>query len=940
MAQFEKSCDSDAEVDEGFAFEIRTITWELPKVRFDFSVSPPPPPPFTLAVYEELVALDPRGFELVRARLEDIFPRLSDVATSSVGGSVGTSRTPYKMPAPIITKAFLASHGMARDGLGARVIESKHTGRWRPACRELFSMLDDHKLAAAGSASSAAAGNPHYSDASFESTFDRNLLLYAMLEIKNSLDKDSLDGVPYSTIGLYDSICGSGVGGHRVPVDKLDHDTYDFEAGYEIVNFAPVVMFGSLETIRSAYASNLVSCPANFAPEDLAQHVYCSMSDARSLGQTRFYLAMDANVRSHYSPFMMHRERMCRPRIEVSIEDALGNPPEFAEPLYDTPIRSKLQIDTWQVPVFDRGEENIHQRLLERSMMSWAYITSSADRSIRPGMHRLASLPVFGNVGCSALPSVDCGAPDGPELRLSQGDAALAAHQAALEARTDAYVRGRAVMMTTRCSPLISASTGVACNRAPFAAHQGNLVFVERTSCYQGDLVFVERPALYSSRYWLSRLVAPPPGPPPFSPGPPPPSPNPPAPRPPPSLPFVESQVHLMARIREVEEAACTSVYYLTTATRCDRLAVALTESVHYSQTPPPSPPPADPAALAPPTPLSPPAPALPTGVSASPIAGTRLSTHRVPLEQSRRRADLFDDGVYASASALAAARAALPTTSRNALSRCSIWQFGAPLPCVSSGPDAACIPNTRHCGSDFDNALEPTLEITLSGAPESRKRRLWALEFELPDNAELAALFFASTETTGGVGYRIEVFDQQGAEIACQKQAEAAGVSSDRKVLHVCASSNYLDAQLHALQLATRIVLTLSGTYRQIWLASVTVLEIDGASTELPPMPPRPPPLPALPPVPPSPPPATGCTSFYSQLVYATRVVKSREPCGSSAAACCAAARETGAVAFEFDDSGCCALLGSVGGGLSAPINNWAFLSATAGTYVLGWAH
>ena len=95
------------ESDEGFAFEVESISFELPSVRFNFDVSPPPPPPATLAVYEEMVAMDPHGFEMVRSRLEDIFPRLSDVSTSSMGATVGSSRARWKVTPEQITKAFL-----------------------------------------------------------------------------------------------------------------------------------------------------------------------------------------------------------------------------------------------------------------------------------------------------------------------------------------------------------------------------------------------------------------------------------------------------------------------------------------------------------------------------------------------------------------------------------------------------------------------------------------------------------------------------------------------------------------------------------------------------------------------------------------------------------------------------------------------------------------
>lgn len=75
--------------------------------------------------------MDPHGFQMVRSRLEDIFPRLSDVATSTIGASIGGFIADFEMPAAKITKAYLATHGMTPDGIGARVIQSKHTGRWR-----------------------------------------------------------------------------------------------------------------------------------------------------------------------------------------------------------------------------------------------------------------------------------------------------------------------------------------------------------------------------------------------------------------------------------------------------------------------------------------------------------------------------------------------------------------------------------------------------------------------------------------------------------------------------------------------------------------------------------------------------------------------------------------------------------------------------------------
>lgn len=51
--------------------------------------SPPPPPPAGLTLYQVLSEQDPQGFEIARAKLEELLPTLNYVATSSVGASVG-----------------------------------------------------------------------------------------------------------------------------------------------------------------------------------------------------------------------------------------------------------------------------------------------------------------------------------------------------------------------------------------------------------------------------------------------------------------------------------------------------------------------------------------------------------------------------------------------------------------------------------------------------------------------------------------------------------------------------------------------------------------------------------------------------------------------------------------------------------------------------------
>ena len=83
-----------------------------------------------------------------------------------------------------------------------------------------------------------------------------------------------------------------------------------------------------------------------------------------------------------------------------------------------------------------------------------------------------------------------------------------------------------------------------------------------------------------------------------------------------------EGHASLLAEVRVAHEAACTSVYWQTSADRCDALAVALTQRVRYVAVSPPSPPPAAPDVLAPPPPSAPPSPPLPAGVTEAAVAG------------------------------------------------------------------------------------------------------------------------------------------------------------------------------------------------------------------------------------------------------------------------------------------------------------------------------
>jgi len=931
FAVMESFCPEDAESDDSFQYLVDTTSFELPLVRFDFSVSPPPPPPTSLAAYEMLVETDPAGFQMVRAYMEDIFPRLSDVATSSMGATVGDYIADFVVPPESITKAFLASNGMTKDGLGARVIESKHTGRWRPACKMLWRLFDDRRKASAGTLSRAFAdgNNPHFDDITHQSVYDRNLLLYAMLEIKMSLDKDSLSDIEFSTIGMYDTICGMGVGGYRVPVGPTDYQTYNFRAGFELDTFSPIVGYGSLETMQSSYLGYATACRQNFAREDIAMQIFCNGIGPAGAGQGT-ELRLDAQERQTYAPFIIQRDMLCNEAQDISIEDTLGRPHDFDTSLFDTPYRSRLAINQIFAAPYHRGEEKLTQRRYTLNMRSFVYITSSTNPSVRPGMHRLLDLPVFDREECKQLPGVNCAPRTSLPIILNSGDAYLALHEA-----SQYHFTGRQIMREIRCSSFIDAFLQrSACRHAPYSS--SNV-----TGCYHGDLNLQSRPRLYSSRQWINSLTAPPPSPPPFSPSPPPPSPCPPNPHSPPLPPYVQPQSELMATIRTMEEQACTSVYFLTTTTRCDRLAVGLTRSVLYEQTLPPSPPPAQPEIQSPPPPNPPPVPSLPAGIFNSPVLGAQMSTMRTPVLLDGRTyvPSLFSDGYYATATQRTQMRIAWVTASIDQMARCSEWQTRAILPCVSGAFSNNCITGMKHCVSDFDNSNEPFVDFTLVSLPATRQNRLWAVQINLPSNTELANLFFHSATVVGGSGYKVDIFRQDGSQIPCMTQAEqteAVSLNSERRIVHLCAGGAATDAQIHALDQAHRVRITLVGSYRQLWLKDVTILETASANDEISLRSPHPPPLPGLPPTPPSVPTET-CT-FHQNSFYADRVVVKHEPCGSSANECCYHARTTpGVTAFELSDTGCCTLVSTSETGVRPTATpQLGFLQPTSGTGVL----
>ena len=252
-------------VDNDFEFELRTLTWELPRVRFDYTVAPPPPPPAGLSLKQELVALDPHGFELARKKLEEVYPTLEYVATSSAGAAVGEFKPPFEVSPQQLTRALLASRNENEledlDTLGARIIQSQHTGIWRLACRTLVDFFNDPDHAGRGSLAREG-GDPAWSAREYDSPYDRNLLLYVTVEAAIAL---RIRDDRFSVEATWRRMCDHG--SYLVPTYGDYKQSYQAPDGTLVPNFLPILAYGSL--LRSS-AWAMQNRDDTLFPEDLA----------------------------------------------------------------------------------------------------------------------------------------------------------------------------------------------------------------------------------------------------------------------------------------------------------------------------------------------------------------------------------------------------------------------------------------------------------------------------------------------------------------------------------------------------------------------------------------------------------------------------------------------------------------------------------------------
>ena len=351
-----------------------------------------------------------------------------------------------------------------------------------------------------------------------------------------------------------------------------------------------------------------------------------------------------------------------------------------------------------------------------------------------------------------------------------------------------------------------------------------------------------------------------------------------------------------MVSIRTAEEQVCTSVYYLSQTTRCEQLALDLTERLLIHFSPPPSPPPAEP--VAPRLPPPPPFPAMPVGLQLLQLSSVTLSTMRLPLLRLND-ADTID-GYYTNNAALSTAIGAESMGSRACVSA------SAPLGCITATLPDRCLNGERRCGEAFENARDPTLDASFK---PHIGYYLWGVRLSLPQNQQLAELLVGTK--------KLELFGPGGTPIPCQEgNNEVVGAPIDRKIDVICQAPTATDDDIHRLATVERVRLTLTGQFRQIWLASLQPIvrlladaDVDKAQPPPPNVNPRPPP---------SPPGQVDASCTFQAGVHlvdrdnvlGSTVTATHEPCGLDATACCNHADEHGAQGFDLDDSGCCTLL------------------------------
>ena len=737
-----------------------------------------------------------------------------------------------------ITRAFLATEGMDQNSLATRMLQAKHTNRWRWACKSLHEYLADPANAAYGFAGRAHA----FAESSSTGTaYDRNNLLHWAMNFLNS-DEERVLGETINVLRTYAYHCGEDQCNYRVPVSagpgqpanaaevsyreslggKLESADVFFRTDEEsrifaapCTDFSPMAGFGSLRQLQSSVRSGtekdggVMQCDAAAKtcqfPEDVTAVLaeFDTIFDLRGAqGGHQKHFRDDEAKRDASSPSRFQSDRMCSPKTDMSFDDLFDGPPvmqEESDDLVDTETYSQTNpfvFDALRVDAEDRGGQ-MTNTWATKSLLKWYYVTSSHDPDVPPGMYRLAELKAFADVPCTRLPMQECST-NRRGSRLNPF--------ATLPPETT-FVSGKVALLAIRCfSPESNSDQSISaagieysgCTHRPYSAYMD-------IGCYAEDLIVTGevRPHML----WLQQ--PPPPSPTKPPPTPPPPSP-PPSPLPSPPPPQVYGRSSVTTLTRDIEAEFCDSVYWLSGKTRCEKLAVALQQRVQFEEDLPP------PAAAE-----QPPAPPMYPSTKMSPSPPSLLLWEASPVESSSL-ATTFTSELWPPA--LIRRAALLPWQER---SRCIPSQSGAPFACQSAVEYASCLSGLRLCNTESKvNTETPDLLISLDGTPASRSATLYGVRLHLPEEDSRARLLYESlypSDADASQGYDIELYDAHFAPLSpwnCQTMETQQFVAYSeglRVVTHRCSSTGFSDLEKATLAQTKYIRLRLRGAWRQI---------------------------------------------------------------------------------------------------------------------------
>ena len=809
---------------------LKSVEWKIPDVRFDYTVSPPPPSPSKFSLADEVLRDDPEGYATMRANMELWYPEIEVVATRSRGSTIGPHGPEREITPQQMSRVYLATKDFPKEGFAARMIAALHTNRWRYACKALSDFMSDHTTASPGRYGRHA--GRHTGQSGFTplgNAYDRNWLVYWAMIYYESLHSATGQHDSFDPLQVHWEMCGS-VCSYRVPVPKDIQAKFDLygerpSSGdrVECLDFAPVVSYGSLWQLQGS-KDEAFDCKGN--EHDMAVQKTCR----KTLLPEAVWEDVEGRKKEHPSEY--HARVLCDgSEPDMDAEDVVGNPRVPVSALFDSSEDDYDNKDDLVVGRFDRGESYFYPGYKRRSGMRWYYVTSSHDARYPPGLYRLLDGPFFRETSCDQLANVPCGFTYGVTNSVQFGKPIAKVHTelivlnkngARLPARDEdtTYTTGRHALLRAR---KVEGMPYESSEETPFRGTDG---------CHQEDLRLVDNPYSYGPRHFLYRLEFPSPRPPPPPDPPPLQPPAPPTPpTPPPPLERVESAV-LRENVRAFQAEFCDAVYWLSSQTRCARLAADLQRRVLSPFSP--SPPPPQPPSLSPlpPTPPPPPLPAVRAedGDSLAPVASAHLSTQLLDgefLAQLAALPSVVDPGVLQP--------------------RCAstLVDQGALLPCATAVRADECADGTRHCSVDYlaesqsryreETALEssdsPTLRIDLASPSSARNKYISEIRFILPSGDGGGLLW--SSPGAEALGYQVVCLDEAFAPTSSQcrtwwSQTVVSYAPGMRLHSHKCTSP--VDSALHLASLAPcqRVVLRLPGANRQIMLEGLQILERD----------------------------------------------------------------------------------------------------------------